>query len=132
MLHVPRRCNQVADVLFNKNDVIETLRSTDSIKICAERLRAECKQFDFKLDSTLNKPNDLKLSLEHYQHNRAEALTLFLQTLCPSGKKSKNIQRKTDNIYQIAFNLVNDGLKKTPLHVASLSETIHDIANLRD
>ena len=94
-------------------DVIETLRSTDSINICAERLHAECKQFDFKLDSTLNKPNDLKLSLEHYQLNHPEAWTLFLQTLCPSEKKSKNIQRKTDNIFQIAFNLVNDGLKNT-------------------
>ena len=38
---------------IKSEDVAETLRRTDVIKICAEKLRAECQKFDFGLEGKL-------------------------------------------------------------------------------
>ena len=49
---------------------------------------------------------------------------MFFNTLSPFRTKSQHIRRKTD-IFQIIYNLIHNGKRKTPMHVA-LSEAIHD------
>ena len=46
-------------------DVAE-LRSTDTIKVCAERLRGECYKFEFHLEGTYNSKEDCNVSYETY------------------------------------------------------------------
>ena len=98
--------------------LIETLRVSDPVKICAAKLRKECEDFDFLLENSYSDANDLQYSLNQYKENRPESWELFLNTLFPYRKKSIHIQRKCDNIFQIVFNLIHNGEKKTPMHVS--------------
>ena len=107
-------------------DVIETLRSSDPVKYCAEKLREECEEFDFLLENSYCDAKDLALSLNQYKQNRPKLWDLFFNTLFPSRKKSDHIKRKCDNIFQIVFNLVHNGKKRTPMHV-SIAQAIHDV-----
>ena len=49
---------------------MKTLRQTDPIKICAEKLRKECKVFDFLLDNSYCDAEDLECSLKNYKEHR--------------------------------------------------------------
>ena len=79
--------------------LIETLRVSDPVKICAAKLRKECEGFDFLLENSYSDANDLQYSLNQYKENRPESWELFLNTLFPYRKKSIHIQRKCDNIF---------------------------------
>ena len=48
-------------------DVAEKLRSTDTIKVCVERLRDECYKFKFHLEGTYNSAEDCNISYETYK-----------------------------------------------------------------
>ena len=107
-------------------DLVETLRLNDPVKICAEKLKKECEEFDFLLENSYCDANDVEYSLNLYKQNRPKSWEHFFNTLFDYRKKSVHIQRKCDNVFQIIFNIVHNGQKKTPVHV-SLSETVHDI-----
>ena len=112
-------------------DLVETLRQTNPIKICAEKLRKECEEFDFLLDNSYCDAEDLECSLKNYKEYRPKSWELFFNILFIYGKESVHIQRKCDNIFQIIFNMVHNGQKKTPMHVG-LSETVHDICRSKE
>ena len=112
-------------------DLVETLRQTNPIKICAEKLRKECEEFDFLLDNSCCDAEDLECSLKNYKEHRPKSWELFFSTLFIYGKESVHIQRKCDNIFQMIFNMVHNGQKKTPMHVG-LSETVHDICRSKE
>ena len=63
-------------------DVAEKLRSTDTIKVCAERLRDECYKFEFHLEGTYNLPEDCNISYEtntaSRPHGRGSSIFRFL------------------------------------------------------
>ena len=107
-------------------DIAETLRSNDPVKICAEKLRNECEQFDFLLEGSFNDADDIKLSFDHYNQNRPNSWELFFNSLFPYRSKSDNIKRKCDSVFQIIYNVVHNGYKKTTMHI-SLYEAIHKI-----
>ena len=44
-------------------DVIETLRVSDPVKICAAKLRKECEDFDFLLENSYGDADDLECGL---------------------------------------------------------------------
>ena len=111
--------------------LIETLRVSDPVKICAAKLRKECGDFDFLSENSYSDANDLQYSLNQYKENRPESWELFLNTLFPYRKKSIHIQRKCDNIFHIVFNLIHNGEKKTPMHV-SISQTIHEVCRSKE
>ena len=85
-------------------DVIETLRCNDPVKVCAEKLRKECEEFDFCLESSYSNAKDLRLSFDHYKNHRPESWEVFFNTLSPFRAQSNNIKRKCDSIFQIVFN----------------------------
>ena len=75
-------------------DVAERLRSTDTIKECAQKLRDECKQYQFELDETYKLAEDCDLSYDKYTTNRPASWVKFFSTLFPDHSKSASIQRK--------------------------------------
>ena len=112
-------------------DLVKTLRQTDPIKICAEKLRKECEVFKFILDNSYSDAEDLECSLKNYKEHRPKSWELFFNTLFIYGKESVHIQRKCDNIFQMIFNVVHNGQKNTSMHVG-LSETVHDICHSKE
>ena len=69
-------------------DVAETLRSNDSIKLCAAKLRKECEEFNFLLDGSYCDARDVKVSFEQYKNNYFESWETFFITLSPFQTKS--------------------------------------------
>ena len=109
-------------------DVIETLRVSGPVKICAAKLRKESEDFDFLLENSYSDADELEYSLNQYKQNRPESWELFFNTLFPYRKKSVHIQRKCDDIFQIAFSFVHNGQEK---HV-SISQTIHEVCRSKE
>ena len=109
----------------SSKDLVETLRSTDVIKACTDKLKKECEEFNFGLSDTYCDGSDIDLSLKEYDENRPESWTLFFDALFSNIKRSEHIKRKCDNIYQIIFNMIHSGGKRTPMHVSS-AQTVHD------
>ena len=109
----------------SSNDLVETLRSTDVIKACADKLKKECEEFNFGLSNTCCDGSDIDVSLKEYDENRPESWTSFFDALFSNRKRSEHIKRKCDNIFQIIFNMIPSGGKRTPMHV-SLAQTVHD------
>ena len=54
-------------------DVAEKLRSTNPIKVCAERLRDECYKFEFHFERTCNSAEDCNISYETYAASRPQS-----------------------------------------------------------
>lgn len=79
-------------------DIVETLRPTDPVKICAEKLQSECKVYDFNLNATLTTANNLQLTLDQYRQNFAPSWKVFFQALCPSWKTAETVHRNADII----------------------------------
>lgn len=65
--------------------------------------------------------------MEKYDTERPERWKTFFDTLLPSHSKSEGVTRKCDSIFQIAYTLVHDGRKKTPMHV-STAQAIHEVS----
>ena len=104
-------------------DVAE-LRSTDTIKVCAERLRGECYKFEFHLEGTYNSKEDCNVSYETYTASHPQSWEKFFNILFPHQTKSVNIQRKCDTIFQIIHYVIHNGKKQIPFHVG-LDELFH-------
>lgn len=103
----------------------EKIRAFDCVKLCAEKLRKECLDYDFGLTGKFGDANDLTLSMYDYESGRPENWKIFFDKLLPSHSKSKQVIKKCDSIFQIAYTLVHDGRKKTPMHI-SIAQTIHE------
>ena len=105
----------------------ENIRTCDSIKLCAEQLRQECKDFDFSLTGKCCDVTDLSKSMEKYDSSRPERWKTFFDTLLPSHSSSEHVTRKCDTIFHIAYTLFHDGRRKTPMHV-SIAQAIHEVS----
>ena len=68
-------------------DLVETICRTDSVKICAEKMRKECEEFDFLLDNSYCDAEDLECSLNHCKEHRPKSLELFFNFLFIYGKE---------------------------------------------
>ena len=54
-------------------DVVETLKSRDSVRNCVEILQKECDEFDFKLDDSYASSHDFYLSFQFYDQDRSSS-----------------------------------------------------------
>ena len=97
----------------------------------AKVLRAECKNYDFGLQSTYCTSDDLKLSMSDYQHNRPKKWLEFIRDLFPatSSKNSKEWLLKFDVIFQYFHYWMTQG-KFTPMH-CSMAQTFDDLTKCR-
>ena len=100
---------------ITSTNVVEMLRSTDVVKVCAEKLEKECEEFSFGLSDTYLDAHDIKLSLKEYEENRPESWTILFDTLFSHRKRSEHIKRKCDDIFEFMFNIVHNGKEKTPI-----------------
>ena len=89
-------------------DVAEKLRSTDTIKVCVERLRDDCYEFEFHLEGTYNSAENCNISYETYTASRPQSWERFLNILFLHRTKSVNIQRKCDTIFQIIHYVIHN------------------------
>ena len=74
----------------------------NQFEVCARKLKAECYEFDFGLDSSFRYSSDSEVSL-HVSHSK------FFQ----ADQK------------EIVFNMIHNGQKKTPSHTA-IAQSIHN------
>ena len=72
-------------------EVVETVRSTNLIKLCAEKLKKECKNYDFDLNNTLYDASDIKISMQNFTNNHPMSWELFFNTLFDYRDKSEHI-----------------------------------------
>ena len=68
---------------------------------------------------------DLMNAMENYKLSTPETWKHFFSSLLLSYNKSRSIKRKCDTIFQIAYSLIHDAQKKTPLQV-STAQAIHE------
>ena len=107
-------------------DVIETIRVNDPVQVCAKQLKSECKSFDFGLDQSFRYASDLQLGMEKLRlYDSLQCWNKFFDALFPARSSSESIRRKCDVIFQVIFNIINAGQRKTPLHTA-IAQSIHD------
>ena len=104
---------------------METVRSTNLIKLCIEKLKKECKNYDFDLNNTFCDVSDIKIIMQNFTNNYPKSWEIFFNTLFDYRDKSEHIKRKTDNIFQIVFNIIHNSMQKTPMHI-SVAQSIHD------
>ena len=107
-------------------DVIKTISVNDPVEVCSKQLKSECKSFDFVLDQSFRYASDLQLGMEKLQSNDSlQSWNKFFDALFPARSSSESIRRKCDVIFQIIFNIINGGQRKTPLHTA-IAQSIHE------
>ena len=107
-------------------DVIKTISVNDPVEVCSKQLKSECKSFDFALDQSFRYASDLQLGTEKLQSNDSlQSWNKFFDALFPARSSSESIRRKCDVIFQIIFNIINGGQRKTPLYTA-IAQSIHD------
>ena len=106
-------------------DLAEKLCSTDTIKVCVERLRDECYKFEFHLEGTCNSAGDCNISYESYTAIYPQSWETFFKILFPHRAKSVNIHRKCDTMFQIIHYIIHNGKKHNHFPVG-LAELFHD------
>ena len=107
--------------------VVDKVRSCDAIKNCAAILREEAKNYDFKLGEKFCDANDLTRAEIEYEQCRPKQWEKFLQALAPSFIKSATTQRRCDALFQVAYFMIHNGMKKTPRHIAN-AQAIHNLS----
>ena len=112
-------------------DIAQILRKADLLRKCANVLRNESEEFDFRLDGRFNSAEDATLSLKHYIRDCSPTWSAIFDSMLPYRSKSEKIMRKCDTIYQTIYFLVQNEKKKTPLHL-SLCESIHDTCRSKE
>ena len=113
-------------------DVIETLRLNDHIEVCVKKLRSECKSYDFGFNQSFRYASELQLGMEKIQsYDSLQCWNKFFNALFPARSSSESIRRKCDVIFQIVFNIINGGQRKTPLHTA-IAQSIHGTCKSRN
>ena len=108
-------------------NVIEMIRVNDPVQVCAkQQLKSECKSFDFGLDQGFRYASDLQPGMEKLRlYNSLQCWNKFFDALFPARSSSESMRRKCDVIFQVIFNIINAGQRKTPLHTA-IAQSIHD------
>ena len=106
-------------------DGAKRLSSTDTIKVCVERLHHKCYKFEFHLKGTHNPAEDCNISYETYTTSRPQSWERFFNILFLHRTKSVNIQCKYDTIFQIIHYVVHNW-KKHNLFLVGLAELFHD------
>ena len=94
--------------------IVDKVRSCDIIKKCAAILREEAQTFDFNLGEKFGDASDLAKTENEYEQSRPKQWEKFLQALSPSFMKSDATRRRCDTLFQIAYFMINNGLKKHP------------------
>lgn len=107
-------------------DMAEEIRNSDSIKKCAEILRADIKNYKFGLENADCNAKDLSRSFNEINNNVPESWSKFCAGLFPSFYSSPQVQLKCISVFQILFYLIHNGIKNTPLHIG-LAQTIHEM-----
>ena len=107
-------------------DVIETIRAKDPIELCAKKLRSECQEFYFGLDKSFRYASDLQYGMEKLESTDSlQHWNSFFDITFPTRRSSVAIKRKCEVVFQIAYNLIRNGQRKTPLHTV-ISQSIYD------
>ena len=107
-------------------NVIETIRTNDPIEVCANQLKSECQESDFGLDHSFRYASDLECGIEKLKSGASlHCWNSLFDCMFPSQSSSVSITRKCDVIFQIIFNLIHNGQRKTPSHTA-ISQSIHE------
>ena len=103
---------------------IETICAKDPIELCAKKPRFECQEFYFGLDKRYASDLDYRMeklestgSLQHWNS--------FFDIMFPTRRFSVAITSKCEVVFQIVYNLIHNGQRKTPLHTV-ISQGIHD------
>ena len=110
---------------ITREEVAERLRSTDTIKVCADQLCDDLKRYEFELEETYNLAEDCHLSYLKFVMNRPQSWVKFFNTLFPYRTQSYPIQRKCDTIFQIFHYVMHQGQKHNPIHV-SVAQLLHN------
>ena len=116
-----RKKSQVIIPKWIKPDIV------NPVVLCAEKIRQECKFYNFKLDESYRSNNDCKLSMECFKNNRPSPWNTFCRTMFKGFKQSSRPDTGCDLVFQIFYNLLYRGYRKTPLQVL-IAQTIHDIS----
>ena len=125
-VHKTRRNPNCSIYLLPKQNAIETIRTNDPIGVCAKQLMSECQEFDFGLDHSFRYASDLECGIEKLKSGASlHCWNSFFDCMFPSESSSVSITRKCDVIFQIIFNLIHNGQRKTPSHTA-ISQSIHE------
>ena len=94
----PKNKRQSQVCFFNSvrtSDVVTTVHASNPIKECAQKLKAECKQYEFKdLEGSYKNAEDIEISLESYKEERLETWDDFFNEKFPYLKQFEIIQRK--------------------------------------
>ena len=106
--------------------VVDKLRNQNPIRECAQLLKEECIQYDFKLEVSYKTSEDLLLSYNNWMTNRLPNWETFFNELLPFHRQSNIIQRKCGTVFQILYNLVHNATKVSPASVW-IAETVHDV-----
>ena len=106
--------------------VVDKLRNQNPIRECAQLLKEECIQYDFKLEGSYKTSEDLLLSYNNWMTNRLPNWETFFNELLPFYRESNIIQRKCGTVFQILYYLVQNTTKVSPTSVW-IGETVHDV-----
>ena len=79
---------------INVEEVVETMRHQDPIKTCAQMMKEECKQYDFKLKRSYKSSQDLELSHNNFKEERLPSWETFFNELLPFREHSDAISTK--------------------------------------
>ena len=110
-----------SQMIFSKKiqsvDIAETLRSIDVVKLCVEKLREEYQAFDFGLEDSYCSADAIPINYERFSKSFPVEWVKFFNTIFPHRPKSENLHLKSYIIFQIVFNIIHNGHKKTPLMI---------------
>ena len=107
-------------------DVIETIRAKDPIALCAKKLRSECQEFYFGLDKSFRYASDLQYGMEKLESTDSlQHWNSFFDIMFPTRRSSVAMKRKCEVVFQIVFNLIHNGQRKTLLYTV-ISRSIRD------
>ena len=107
-------------------DVIKTIRAKDSMEMCAKKLTSEWQEFYFGLDKSFRYVSDLKYGMEKLESaDCLQCWNSFFDIMFLTRRSSVAIKRKCEVVFQIVYNLIHNGQRKTPLHIV-ISQSIHD------
>lgn len=137
MFYLRAKDESKSQMLFSSKvlsvEIVENFRSSDPVKTCTEMLQKQCEEFDFKLNGSSKTAQDMSNSLDRYHENRPCSWKKLFDVFLPYRKNSYNLKHKCDNVFQIMFNLVHNGSKKTsyPLHIG-IAEAIHGMCHSKN
>ena len=88
------------------SDAVKTLREADAVKACAAGLRKKCENYDFELDLIHCHAAGFQTSMNMHRKSRPSSFENVFNVLFPYKRKSGNIKRASDFMFQMVFYLV--------------------------